>query len=45
MKFWLIAFVIILPIALSFCKAAKAGDYGNEFINNSKNEEYGNGEN
>ncbi len=39
MKFWLIACIIILPAALSFCRAAKRGDDGNAFINNGKSEE------
>ncbi len=39
MKFWLIACIIILPVALSFCRAAKRGDDGNAFVNNGKSEE------
>jgi hypothetical protein len=36
MKVWLIASIIIFPIILSFCKAAKRGDSKNAFINQSK---------
>ena len=39
LKVWLVGFIIILPIALSFCKAAKRGDAGNELINNTEYEE------
>lgn len=38
-KVWLIAFIILLPIVLSFCKAAKRGDSGNELVNKTKVEE------
>ena len=36
-KIWLIGFVIIFPIVLSLCKAAKLGDKGNKFINDEDN--------
>lgn len=34
-KIWLISFIILSPLALSFCKAAKMGDKGNKFINSA----------
>jgi hypothetical protein len=37
LKIWLIGFVIIFPIVLSLCKAAKLGDKGNKFINDEEN--------
>jgi len=33
LKLWLASCVVIFPIALVWCKAAKLGDKGNEFIN------------
>lgn len=37
LKIWFIGFVIILPIVLSLCKAAKLGDKGNKLIDDEKN--------
>lgn len=33
LKIWLIGIIIILPIVLSLCKAAKLGDKGNKLVN------------
>ena len=39
MKYWLIGFIIILPVALSLCMAAKRGDKGNTFVNSKHDEQ------
>lgn len=36
LKTWLVGLIIVLPIALSLCKAARLGDKSNKFIDTEK---------
>lgn len=36
LKIWLVGLIVIIPIVIALCKAAKIGDRGNQLVGKAK---------